>query len=125
MNAVVSRRVVLYSSLDGEPITVVELPSVVLDALKRRGVARLAVVEAPQFMATSSPLIDQFTQPKNVDVWVEYYERHGQRFPMIFTADEESALLLRAAFLPGQNSTVDELRARAYALGFLKALLMS
>lgn len=124
MTKLSSRRVVLYSSLDGEPITVIDLPSGVLNALESHGVATLAVMEPPQFTSALIPMSLCYNQPKTVDVWLERYQQNGKDFPMIFTADEESALLLRAAFLPGQQGEVHRQRAQAYADGFMKALLM-
>ena len=92
------RRVVLYSSLDGEPITVIDLPPGVLNTLECHGVAKLAVMEQTQFVSALIPMSLCYNQPKTVDIWLERYQQNGKDFPMIFTADEESALLLRAAF---------------------------
>lgn len=41
---------------------------------------------------------------------------------MLFTPDEENALLLRASFLPGQHNAVRNKERNAFAAGFLKAL---
>lgn len=41
---------------------------------------------------------------------------------MLFTHDEETALQLKSAFLPGQLGAVQDLQQNAFAYGFLTAL---
>lgn len=41
---------------------------------------------------------------------------------MLFTHDEETALQMKAAFLPGQQGAMQDMQRIAFAYGFLTAL---
>lgn len=114
-------RVVLYAD-DLEPITVLELPAFVRDHLEQHGVVRLPVVESPGLISApiQSPSYQTF---RTVEIWTERFVRKGQEHLMLFTRNDENALLLRAAFLPGQRRELNDQRAQAFAQGFLDALM--
>lgn len=114
-------RSVIYSN-DMEPITIIELPKGAEDFLKKHGSIRLAV---------QLPIVAEANQPEkiicipNYIVNIQAYKfiRKTREGMLLFTDDEESALLLRCTFLPGQYSGLNEIRREAFARGFFDALL--
>lgn len=108
-------RAVLYTH-DFEPITVVELPKCAKEYLEREGQVTLSVITPPK------PSFEPMDRPRSVRITADMLVRRGQRHLMLFTDDEEAALLLQAAFLPGQRRAIAEERAQAFARGFMKAL---
>jgi hypothetical protein len=115
-------RRVIYTH-DMEPITVVELHGWAEEFLVRQGRVCLAVVkplakvhwDMPPDMKIAMDLMQ-------VTLTAERLYYRGQEHLMLFTSDEESALLLKAAFLPGQQSSLQERERAAFAKGFLEAL---
>lgn len=59
---------------------------------------------------------------KTVRIIAEPVRRGSHGHLMLFTEDEENALLLKSAFLPGQRHEVLSERADAFAQGFMKAI---
>ncbi|GAB3249122.1 hypothetical protein [Chitinimonas naiadis] len=114
-------RAVLYTN-DLEPITVVELSEFIWRMLEERGFARLAV-PAPPFVIgppTGSPDRDAYARVVTLRALPAM---HGNaRTLLLVTGDDESALLLQAAFLPGQYGAVQERKATAFARGVFNAL---
>ena len=55
-------------------------------------------------------------------ITVEKFVRRGQTHWMLFTNDEESAMLLKSAFLPGQQKEVQMREQQAFAKGFWSAI---
>jgi hypothetical protein len=113
-------RVVLYAD-DMEPITVIDLSELARGYLNERGMVRLSVMLPPMLSvldATAPPLSDC----KIVTIFAEIFIRNGRKHMMLFTHDEENALLLKCAFLPGQQSGLQERERTAFARGFLDAL---
>ena len=113
-------RAVLYTH-DFEPITVIELPPVVRDYLARFGMAQLEVLSMPP-IEFNHPLEAVRCSVKTVRLIAEPVRRGSHGHLMLFTADEENALLLKSAFLPGQRHEVLSERADAFAQGFMKAI---
>ena len=113
-------RVVLYTN-DFEPITVIELPSFAEEYLRRYGAVRLAVI-LPLSMYTRDTDPPNKSGCRTVRIHSERFWRNGAEHTILFTADEESALLLKSAFLPGQQSELNERERNAFARGFLEAL---
>ena len=114
-------RVVLYAH-DMEPITVIDLPALAERYLNERGTVRLAV-QLPMmlsFMAAQQAPVRDYC--KTVTIFSERFIRRGCEHMMLFTRDEESALLLKCAFLPGQQAGLQEHERDAFARGFLGAL---
>ena len=114
-------RVVLYAD-DMEPITVIDLPAMAEGYLNERGVVRLAVMLPPMLSVLAAQHPPERDSLKTVEIFAERIIRHGREHMMLFTRDEESALLLKCAFLPGQQAGLQEREREAFARGFLKAL---
>lgn len=113
-------RVVLYAH-DMEPITVLELSSWAYDFLQERGQVSLAVIPPVKYVPPTELDLD-VCKIWQVHITAEILHRHGERHLMLFTHDEEQALMLKSAFLPGQRSTLQEHERKAFADGFLCAL---
>ena len=114
-------RVVLYAD-DMEPITVIDLPTMAERYLSERGMVRLAVMLPPMLSviaAEQTPVRDSL---KTVEIFAERFIRRGCEHTMLFTRDDESALLLKCAFLPGQQAGIQERERTAFARGLLEAL---
>lgn len=114
-------RVVLYAD-DMEPITVIDLPAMAEKYLNKHGMVKLAVMLPPliSFLAASqTPIRDNC---KTVTIFAEQFVRNGRKHMMLFTRDEESALLLKCTFLPGQQAGLQERERTSFARGFLDAL---
>lgn len=115
-------RVVIYAN-DFEPITVVELAPWAFEYLERYG--RVTLPVQPRTVTRLKP-----TDPISADL--RYYlvrlcaERlvfgRGRETLLLRTADEEAALLLQSAFLPGQQAAVRGAERKAFTQGFLSAL---
>ncbi|MCW5597657.1 MAG: hypothetical protein KIT80_23425 [Chitinophagaceae bacterium] len=116
-------RVVLYADQDMEPITVIELSEFAVDYLNKYKRVTLPVIVPmkPSFIDDGDPTIngDVINQ---VNIYAETLIRKGQKYMILFTQDEESALLLKSCFLPGQRSELNEEMANFYAKGVLYAL---
>lgn len=117
----VAARTVLYTD-DLEPITVLELPSWSRDYLERHGVIRLTVtmIKAPVMFQQEKRLICQ--EYRTVDVWSEPFVRNGETHLVLFTHNDENALLLKSSFLPGQRRELRNQLADEFAKGFLRAI---
>lgn len=118
-NPQVAVRAVLYTD-DMEPITVLELSGQARHLIEKHGVVVLSVIE-------SISCLDQAgwkcPRPRKVAIRGEAFVRRGVAHLMLFTQDEESALLLKSAFLPGQRRELADQRAQAFGEGFLRALM--
>lgn len=115
------KRVVLYSN-DFEPITVIELIQPAWDMLNRVGFVRLPIISPPSTLAQTGPSVPDNSPLRIVNIIAEKLYRNGCESLMLFTADEESALMLRAAFLPGQQGILQQLEWNAFAYGFIAAM---
>lgn len=103
-----------------EPITVVDIPMWLWDRLAEGHPIFLEVMQpVPSNFLTAD---DVGPAPKKVAIFGERLRRRNHETLMLFTGDEENALLLRSAFLPGQHGEVQNRECRAFAAGFLKAL---
>lgn len=116
-------RVVLYSSHDMEPITIIDLPIDIYKLLQTRGRAKIAVMETFAVFMNQGPeeTVHRY-QPKIVDIYAELIVMRGETHLLLLTPSEEAALMLRSSFLPGQLKDVNEMKRQAYARGFLKAI---
>lgn len=115
-------RTVLYT-MDMEPITIIDLPEYAERYLRWQGKVVMPVIEP--LIWTLEPGLDAPTL-RTVTINAEILRLwHGPRETehlLLITADEESALLLKAAFLPGQQSELNERERAAFAAGFCAAL---
>lgn len=114
-------RVVLYAD-DMEPITVIDLPTLAEGYLNEHGIVRLAVQLPPMLSVLAAQQMPRFDDCKTVTIFAERFVRHRREHMMLFTRDEESALLLKCAFLPGQQAGLQERERDAFARGFMNAL---
>lgn len=115
-------KAVLYAH-DMTPITVLSVPQHWWDFLEKHGSFMVAVPEEPP--TSPAPFeIDYATRFtfRTVRITVEVLVYRRRRHMMLFTEDEESALLLKSAFLPGQYKRLNELKEEAYAMGFWNAV---
>lgn len=113
------KRVVLYAT-DFEPITVINLQDWAWQYLYRYGCVNLEVFDEPATsIRAEAPTNYQFSR---VHIIAEKLVRGYQETLMLFTSDEVSALKLKAAFLPGQRSAVNDMKANAFAHGFMAAM---
>lgn len=115
-------RVVLYAD-DMEPITVIDLPSLAEGYLNERGMVRLAVQMPPMLSVLAAQQALTANDLRIVEIFSERFIRRGREHMMLFTRDEESALLLKCAFLPGQQAGLQERERLAFARGFVDALM--
>lgn len=106
-------RAVLYA-YDLEPITIIEVPHGAMYYLRKHGIVRLHV---PSNL--TAPVDCEF---KVVTIRAEKFVFGDQETLMLFTHDEETALQMKATFLPGQLGAIQDLQRNAFAYGFLTAL---
>lgn len=113
-------RAVLYA-YDFEPITVIDVPEWAHQYIDQHQCFSLAVFERhPVFFCDPDALATPTC--RIVRIQCERLCRGRRTHWMLFTEDEESALLLRAAFLPGQLGEVQERQRAAFSKGFWAAL---
>lgn len=97
--------VVLYTN-DFEPITVLDLPTWLLEQLERQGAVRVAVLRPVQF-ENASVAVGSVEGPQVVTIYCERLRwKDGTVKPVLVTDDEELALTLRPEWLPGQRQRV-------------------
>lgn len=112
-------RAVLYTN-DMEPITVIELPQFAYNHLSVHGSVALACyVPIKSSAPPDQPALELFPV---VRVRCEILKRKGRDHMMLFTEDDEHALLLESVLLPGQHRNVQRRESDAFAQGFLDAL---
>lgn len=113
-------RHVIYAD-DMEPLTVIELSELAESYLWRYGYAvlHLPVLNVTLVSQTQPVQLDQ--RLKAVRLRAEVFQRRSSRHLIISTGDEESALLLKCVFLPGQYAGLHELERKAFAKGFIDA----
>lgn len=113
-------RSVIYTE-DFEPITVIELSEFMKTELERRG-----SVNVPVYRPMPMPPEPWNGQPDRCAWYVrleaDVLYRRGRKTMFVFAKDEETALLLKSAFLPGQQGSLRKLERRAFAQGFLRAM---
>jgi hypothetical protein len=114
-------RVVIYTR-DFEPITVISVSNGELDYVERIGRVRLPVYERLTLAKLDIPDL-MVREARIVTLHAERvrFRVGGKPVTFLVTEDEESALLLEAAFLPGQLGAVQERERLSFAKGFLDA----
>ena len=83
---------------------------------------RLAVMLPMMFSVLAAQQPPARDSLKTVEIFAERIVRRGREHMMLFTRDEESALLLKCAFLPGQQAGLQKREREAFVRGFLEAL---
>lgn len=115
-------RTVIYTE-DMIPITVVDIHS---DLIRQMQSGRPIKLEVPSPSRVVSPRepVTRILNIKCVILYMEPLQRNGRRSWLCFTKDEESALILRAAFLPGQLSEVRRREEANYWMGVFQGFTM-
>lgn len=106
-----------------EPITVIDLHPRWEKMLRNKDRVRLMVPAYLVFDVTNLPLDDPRANVQTVDLYAEHLVYRGHSHMMIFVDDEEAALALRSEFLPGQRRELQDRQRKAFARGFMTALL--
>ena len=88
--------IIIYSAIDLEPITAIDLPAEQVKTLNEKGALRLILAGTDK---TCTIVKGVLPPPFNIPVYA--------------TADEENALMLKASYLPGQ---LNSLRLRGFKL---------
>lgn len=112
-------RVVIYTD-DFEPITVIDLSDTAMNYLDKYGRVSLPVIEPLQYTPFNS--VEQLQTCRVAQISSERFLRNGVEALMLFTRDEESTMLLKSAFLPGQQKDIQIREKMAFAKGFLSVL---
>ena len=96
--------VVLYTQ-DFEPITVLDLPTWLLEQLERQGAVRVAVLRPLQ--VGTQVAVGSVEGPEVVTIYCERLKwKDGTVKPILITHDEELALTLKPEWLPGQRQRI-------------------
>lgn len=112
-------RAVLYA-YDLEPIMIIDVPMNAVEYLKKTEIVRIHVPTIPR---TTFPLSEPIqTEFKLVTIRAEKFVFRDVETLMLFTHDEETALQMKATFLPGQLGAIQDIQRNAFAYGFLTAL---
>ncbi len=109
--------IVLYTH-DFEPITVVDLPMWLLEALERDGAIKVAVKRpiTPDFVAKVA--VGSVEGPETVTIEAKRLRWHdGSIKPIYVTKDEVLALTLKPEWLPGQVLQVQNFQSAISWLG--------
>ena len=112
------KRVVLYAA-DFEPITVINLQDWAWQYLHRHSRVNIEVMMEPQYAPQTVALEYEV---HTVHIIAKKLVSGDFEALMLFTRDEVSALKLKSAFLPGQQSAVNQLKSNAFAHGFMSAM---
>lgn len=115
-------RVVLHAH-DMEPITILELSSWACEFLERHRTVNLPVYRPASVRVPPRDIVPPPETFWQVRITAEPLHRNGERHMMLFTHDEEQAMLLKSAFLPGQRWALKEIERDAFAKGFLEAFM--
>jgi hypothetical protein len=112
--------IVLYTD-ELEPITILDLPMYAIDYLKEGRHWNIACPIEPQVrLASVEPNYCTF---KKVTIWAEQFRKGNNRTWMLFTTDEENALLLKSSTLPGQDKEWKERYREGFKAGLLAGIL--
>lgn len=116
-------KAVLYSREDFEPITVVELSMWAWECLDSHRYIVLPILDRMPAMVSDANAEPVNEKIKTVAVSMEKIRMwDGKTMRMLFVDDDETALLLKSAFLSGQYRAVEDERHAEFARGFLHAL---
>lgn len=120
-----SHYAVLYTD-DMEPITVLRLGDMARHTLINRGYVGLEVNEPLNLEPWPRTPEDMFDRVaitrRRLLITAELFIRNGRRHLMLFIDDVDTAKMLRAAFLPGQQRRLKDETAAAFGRGFLAAV---
>lgn len=109
-------RAILYSSIDLEPITILNINAHTESLLKERGRALMPIYDIVNVVHHPYDVVPS-AEFRTVEIVSERLVIHGKQTRMLFTANDESALLLQSVFLPGQHKEVQKERDEAKIAG--------
>lgn len=121
MNLLKPAQAVIYTS-DMEPITVINMKPWYWEFLYKHTMINLAIVDSPRVSYDADFI---YQQPRYIAVYADMLYRHNEMFMLLRVEDEVTALLLEPGILPGQRRMFNEEKKKAFARGFLEALMMS
>jgi phosphoenolpyruvate carboxylase len=113
-------KVVLYT-YDLEPITIIDLPHELYVMLKNRKTINVPIIPLLNFinpLREEKPIVEKSLY---VRIYAEVLRRDYQESLLLYTHDEENALLLKASFLAGQTREINDIKRREFVKGLLKA----
>lgn len=118
-------KVVLYNH-EMEPITIIKISDWMLTMIRNDRTFITLQVDPP--LDWRRYTVEELNQPRpyrtvEIEV-VPLYMSGGFKTFFLRTRDEESALLLESAFLPGQTKELNDLKEEAYTQGFARAFRM-
>jgi hypothetical protein len=105
-----------------EPITVIELDGWAEDFLKKHRNIRIPIQLPFEIIPCDAPPIRSIIP--YVEITAEAFVRNGEKHLMLFAKDEESALMLKSVFLPGQRKELREAERMAAARGAFEFVSM-
>lgn len=117
-----STNVVLYADEDFEPITIIKLQDHTINYLKRYKLVRLFLMKLPPISYKIECMPVSIQDLITLTIKAEIVIRNEKEHIILFTGDEESALLLRCIFLPGQQAELQERDRKAFEQRVLHAL---
>jgi hypothetical protein len=105
-----------------EPITVLELPAEHLKWARDNTFLTFAVHPLPlqPMWAELNGSAALQISSRTVTIRGERFVRRGREHTFLFTNDEESALLLKSALLPGQRKDISQREREAFMDGFIE-----
>lgn len=99
-------QVVLYTT-DFEPITILDLPTWLLDQMERNGGARIAVSLPPELLDDEEVDLEKYKLETVLILCEKLRWRDDTTKTILVTPHEELALSLRPYWLPGQRQAVN------------------
>lgn len=112
---------VLYTN-QLEPITVLQLNPSIVEYLTKKGTVTIPVLmNRALFFSNSKAPYDPQPSFVQVRITAEIVQFRQRKVLILVTEDEEPALLLKAAFLPGQRKELQSKEAKSFGEGFLEA----
>lgn len=113
-------RTVIYTH-DMEPITVIELKHWQFEFLNRHG--RIVLAVQPEFEIRAAELDESIpVSLPYVEITAEWLHRGSQSRMLLFTRNEEPAMLLDSEFLPGQRRELRQREREAFGRGIIAAI---
>lgn len=116
-------RVVIFAESDFEPITAVMLGPSAIHHLRNNETLQLAVMMPPMLEPWNAGVVPDFRMRtvRLRPVWIRNPHWPQDNFVLV-THDEQSAMLLKSEFLPGQQAELSRRQESAFVRGFFKCL---
>lgn len=111
---------VIYTH-DFQPITVIDIPLFLLETFHFRKHFQIPIYKEAAFVSRCNT-VDRISVYESVELTCELFIRNGNKTYMVFTKNEEGALLLSSIFLPGQQKALSHEKDKSLIEGFIKAI---